>query len=46
VTWLMIRGLMLPGLAWDIATPAPNLEAKFNGASPQANAAAAEATGH
>ncbi len=35
VTWLMIRCLMLLGLAWDVAVPSPNLKAKFNSASPQ-----------
>ncbi len=42
VTWLMIRGLTLLGLAWDVATPAPNLKAKFSGANPQTDAGAAE----
>jgi fatty-acid desaturase len=42
LTWLMIRGLMLLGLAWDVATPAPNLKAKFSGANPQTDAGAAE----
>jgi fatty-acid desaturase len=42
VTWLMIRGLMLLGLARDVATPAPNLKAKFSGAGPQTDAAVAE----
>jgi fatty-acid desaturase len=40
LTWLMIRGLMLLGLAWNVATPAPNLKAKFNGAKPAVDPAA------
>jgi stearoyl-CoA desaturase (delta-9 desaturase) len=30
VTWMVIRLLMLLGLAWNVATPSPALKEKFN----------------
>jgi fatty-acid desaturase len=30
LTWMVIRLLMLLGVAWDIASPSPALQAKFN----------------
>ena len=30
VTWMIIRLLMLLGLAWNVATPSPTLKAKIN----------------
>jgi stearoyl-CoA desaturase (delta-9 desaturase) len=41
-TWMVIRLLMLLGLAWNVATPSPTLRAKFNGSGPRLGAAGAE----
>jgi hypothetical protein len=39
---MVIRLLMLLGLAWNVATPSPTLRAKFNGSGPRLGAAGAE----